>query len=329
MKTGTRLAVYGLGLVVAFGGAFGVSQAVIPQSVVSDWTKGTESNGHGDGHDAAPANASTTAGTTTANNTTSAQDSLKGLSLGQDGYVLSRVLAPARTNEQGQLSFTIQDATGAPVTHFKTAHEKDLHLIVTRSDGSQFRHVHPVLDKESGVWTTPWEWDAAGSYRVFADFTPAAENAQGLTLTRTMQVAGEFAPVAPRPTRVAQVDGFTVSLDGDLVAGSSSKLKLNVTRDGKPVTTLEPYLGAFGRLVALREGDLAYLHVHAEGEEPKPGQTSGPEIAFAAEAPTSGRYLLYLDFQVDGKVHTAEFVLDAAPGAGDQAPDDAAHQGGH
>ncbi|RKW70958.1 heavy-metal-associated domain-containing protein [Galactobacter caseinivorans] len=322
MKTGTRLTVYGLGLVVAFGGAFGISQAVIPSSVVSDWAKGTESNGHGNGHDpaAAPANAKPA---------DTAADSLKGLSLGQGGYVISPVKAPAQAKQQGQLSFTIRDATGAPVTHFKTAHEKDLHLIVTRSDGSQFRHVHPVLDKESGTWTTPWEWDAAGSYRVFADFTPAAENAQGLTLTRTVQVAGEFTPVAPQPSRVAQVDGFTVTLDGDLAAGTSSKLKLNVARDGKPVTTLEPYLGAFGHLVALREGDLAYLHVHAEGEEPQPGQTSGPEIAFAAEAPTAGRYLLYLDFQVDGKVRTAEFVVDAAPTAENQAPDDAAHQGGH
>ena len=34
-----------------------------------------------------------------------------------------------------------------------------------------------------------------------------------------------------------------------------------------------------------------------------------------AEAPTPGRYLLYLDFQVDGQVHTAAFVVDAAAAA--------------
>jgi hypothetical protein len=35
------------------------------------------------------------------------------------------------------------------------------------------------------------------------------------------------------------------------------------------------------------------------------------------EAPTPGRYLLYLDFKVGGEVRTAEFVLDtgAAPAA--------------
>ncbi|SDO04490.1 hypothetical protein SAMN05216368_109124 [Cryobacterium flavum] len=321
MNAGARLALYGLGLVVAFGGAFGLADAVIPTSVVSDWTKGTEMNNHDDGHDS---------GATSVNGSTSATaDNLKGLALGLNGYVLSPVEAPAGIGEPGELSFQIQDASGTPVTEYTTAHDKDLHLIVARSDGSQFRHVHPVLDVSTGTWSLPWEWAAAGSYRVFADFTPAGADASGLTLTRTVQVAGEFAPVAPQPTQVDQVGGFTVSLDGDLVAGSASELMLTITRDGEPVTALEPYLGAFGHLVALRDGDLAYLHVHAEGEEPRAGEISGPEIAFAAEAPTAGRYMLYLDFQVNGQVHTAEFVLDATHGDGATGPDGESHEDGH
>lgn len=321
MNTGARLAVYGLGLAVAFGGAFGLAGAVIPTSVVSDWTKGTEMNGHDGGHDSAA--------TSDNGSTSAAADNLKGLALGLNGYILSPVEAPAGVGEPGDLSFQIQDASGTPVTEYKTAHDKDLHLIVARSDGSQFRHVHPVLDESTGTWSMPWEWTEAGSYRVFADFTPAGGDASGLTLTRTVQVAGEFTPVVPHPAQVAEVDGFTVSLDGDLVTGSASELTLTVTRDGEPVTTLEPYLGAFGHLVALRDGDLAYLHVHAGGEEPKVGETSGPRIAFAAEAPTAGRYLLYLDFQVNGEVHTAEFVLDATHRDGATDSEGESHGDGH
>lgn len=300
MNAGARLAVYGLGLVVAFGGAFGIAGAVIPPSTVTNWTKGTDMNTHTGGHSA-----------TATDQTVSSSDTLKGLSLGLGGYLLSPIEAPARVGETGELAFQIQDAAGASVTEFTTAHTKELHLIVTRSDGSQFRHVHPVLAAATGTWTTPWEWAEAGSYRVFADFTPAADNAPSLTLSRTVQVAGEFTPVAAQPTRVSDVGGYTVSLDGDLTAGSASELTVTVSQSGAPVTTLEPYLGAFGHLVALRDGDLAYLHVHAAGEEPAAGATSGPTIRFAAEAPTAGRYLLYLDFQIDGRVHTAEFVLDA------------------
>lgn len=321
MNAGARLAVYGLGLVVAFGAAFGLAGVVVPASVVSDWTEGAEMNGHEGEHDPSEANAAPSASV--------AADELKGLTLGLNGYVLSQVEGPAGVGEPGELTFQIQDAVGTPVTEYTTAHDKDLHLIVARSDGSQFRHVHPVLDASTGTWSVPWKWAAAGTYRVFADFTPAGADATGLTLTHTLQVAGEFTPVAPQPTRVSEVDGFTVTLDGDLATGSASELTLSVERDGAPITTLEPYLGAFGHLVALREGDLAYLHVHAEGEEPEAGQVSGPDIGFFAEAPTAGRYLLYLDFQVDGQVHTAEFVIDADHGAPTTGADEESHEEGH
>lgn len=318
MNTGARLAIYGLGLVVAFGGAFGIAGAVVPDSVVAGWMKGSEMNGHQEGHGAGsariePATAS----------------ALKGLALGIDGYVLSPVQAPAAVGELGELSFQIQDASGAPVTEYTTAHDKDLHVIVARSDGDQFRHVHPVLNTSTGTWSMPWEWAAAGSYRVFADFTTAGAEASALTLTRTIQIAGEFSPVAAQPTQLDEVAGFTVSVDGEMVAGSSSELTLTVTRDGEPVTTLEPYLGAFGHLVALRDGDLAFLHVHAEGKTPMAGETAGPVIVFNAEAPTAGRYLLYLDFQVNGEVHTAEFVLDAAHSGGPTGSTSGSHSKAH
>ncbi|WP_336708796.1 heavy-metal-associated domain-containing protein [Oerskovia sp. USHLN155] len=318
MRTGARLTLYGLGLVVAFGGAFGVAGAVVPESAVADWTEGSEMNEHGEGHGAESTGA---AG--------GAASGVKGLALGVDGFALSSLDAPAGVGEPGELSFQVRDHAGAPVTAYTTAHEKDLHLIVVRTDGSQFRHVHPVLDEASGTWSIPWEWAAAGSYRVFADFTPAGADESSRTVSRTVQVAGDLVPVEQQPTRTAQVDGYTVTVDGELAAGASSGLTFAVSRGGEPVTALEPYLGAFGHLVALRDGDLAYLHVHAEGADPEAGQTAGPEIAFAAEVPTAGRYLLYLDFQVDGQVHTAELVLDAARGAEPTDPEGGSHPEGH
>lgn len=78
----------------------------------------------------------------------------------------------------------------------------------------------------------------------------------------------------------------------------------------------DPYLGAAGHLVALRDGDLAYVHVHPLAEEP-----SGP-VGFGVEVPSAGRYALFFDFEVDGTVRTARFVADLAPADGD-------HGGGH
>ncbi|WP_454163775.1 heavy-metal-associated domain-containing protein [Gordonia iterans] len=300
MKAGTRLVLYGLGLVVAFAAAFGIARAVVPQTTVDSWNERAAEHGahddaaHDEGTDSHDGHAA------------------DGLSLESGGFMLSTVEAPTTLGADGRLSFQILDRGGVPVTDYAVEHGKELHLIVVRTDGTQFRHVHPELDRNSGTWSLPWRWEAAGAYRVYADFVPAGDGASGITLSQLVEVGGgAFEPVPARPVRTAEVDGFTVTVDGDLVAGSAQTLTLTVARDGRPVTELQPYLGAYGHLVALRQGDLAYLHVHADGAEPAEGQTAGPDLKFAAAAPTEGRYLLYLDFQVDGAVHTAQFVLDA------------------
>lgn len=323
MNAAGRLALFGGGLAVAFAGAFLAAGAVVPGEVVSAWNG--ESVGEEqsmDQHDGS---------TETVEQGEAAAPA--GLSSAADGYLLSPIEAPAGVGHEGRLAFTIERAAdGAPLTAYTTAHEQDLHLIVVRADGSGYRHVHPELDAATGAWSIPWTWDAAGTYRVFADFTPGAEGASGVTLSRTVDVRGDVVPVQPEPVRVDEVDGFTVTLAGDLTAGASSPVSVSVEHDGRPVTALEPYLGAFGHLVALREGDLAYLHVHADGAEPAAGDTAGPEVAFVAEVPTSGRYLLYFDFQVDGRVHTAAFVVDAASaeaGGGAATPSPEETHAGH
>lgn len=305
MNAAGRLGLYGAGVAVAFAGAFGVAALVVPDDVVAAWQDATTDQHTEGGHATAEEDPMTTT-------------VMPGTTLAAHGYALSPVSAPAATGEAGTLSFAILDPDGEPLTAFETSHEKDLHLIVVRSDGAGFRHVHPTLDEATGTWSIPWTWEAAGTYRVYADFVPDVEEGPGsVTLTRSVDVAGELSPAPATEVRTTdRVDGFDVAIDGILAAGGGSELTITVTRDGRPVTGLEPYLGAFGHLVALRDGDLAYLHVHAEGEEPGPGDTAGPAISFVAEAPTAGRYLLYLDFQVDGQVHTATFVLDARAGDG-------------
>ncbi|MFT4230325.1 MAG: heavy-metal-associated domain-containing protein [Microbacterium sp.] len=303
MNAAGRLGLYGAGLAVAFAAAFGVAALVVPDSAVAEWTESAQESDEHSGMETSE---------------TEETEVLPGLSLSAYGYALSTVDAPTAIGEEGTLSFQILDAAGDPLTAFKTEHDKELHLIVVRTDGTGFRHVHPTLDADSGTWSVPWTWDAAGTYRVYADFVPDVEDGPDkVTLTRAIDIAGDVTPEPATETSTTdEVDGFEVSIDGTLTAGSSSDLTITVSRDGEPVTTLEPYLGAFGHLVTLREGDLAYLHVHPLGDEPEAGDTGGPEIEFAAEAPTAGRYLLYLDFQVDGQVHTAEFVLDAVHGDG-------------
>lgn len=140
-----------------------------------------------------------------------------------------------------------------------------------------------------------------------ADFTPTGSGRT--TLGVDLVAPGTFEPVTHAPSRIAQTDGYTVDLAGDLVPGQASPLTLTVNNEGRPVTDLQPYLAAYGHLVALREADLGYLHVHPEGS-PGDGRTpAGPAIEFVAEVPSAGSYRLFLDFQHDGVVRTAEFTV--------------------
>ncbi|MFC8045908.1 hypothetical protein [Nocardia sp. NPDC057353] len=283
MSDRLKLAGFGVALVAVFAVALGIGKLAAPDS-----------------EPAAPAAA-------------------PGLADSADGYTLTAIEAPGEPKAPGALRFRITDRDGAAVTRFATRHDEKLHLIVVRSDGAGYRHVHPAMSPD-GVWSIDWSWAEPGSYRVFADFAP--EGADELVLSRTVEVAGAVAPQpVPPPAAVARVDGYEVTLTGDL-STAGSELRFTVRRNGAPVTDLEPYLGAYAHLVALRAADLAYLHVHPEGEV---GRTPpGPEVAFHAEAPSTGDYLLYLDFKHGGRVHTAEFTASVA-----EQPSDDGHGNEH
>ena len=238
-----------------------------------------------------------------------------GLMVSEGGYTLALRDSVARAGHDREISFVIEGPDG-PVTAYDVEHEKRLHFIAVRRDFTGFQHVHPRLS-DDGTWTTDLDL-TPGQWRVFADFKPTRGGA--LTLGSDLSVPDMSVPggtdsvAVGQATRTATVDGYTVELTGDLVAGEHSMLKLRVTHDGRPVTDLQPYLGAYGHLVALRGGDLAYLHVHPDGE-PGDGKTeSGPEVEFGAEVPSDGTYHLYLDFKHDGVVRTAQFQLDATAG---------------
>ncbi|MFE5505466.1 hypothetical protein ACFQ73_23110 [Amycolatopsis japonica] len=231
-----------------------------------------------------------------------------GLASTQGGYTLAPTTTKLIPGATAPFTFRILGADGKPVTAYDVEHEKRLHLIVVRRDTAGFQHIHPELG-DDGTWSVPLTIADAGVYRVFADFKPSG--GEGITLGVDLFAGGDFRPVEYRTSRVAEVDGYRVHLDGELTPGMPSKVTLTVAKDGRAVTDLQPYLGAYGHLVALRGGDLAYLHVHPDGE-PGDGRTAaGPEVTFFAGFPTAGTYRLFLDFQHEGKVRTAEFTVTA------------------
>ncbi|MFI1990958.1 hypothetical protein [Actinoplanes sp. NPDC020271] len=298
MNTAGKLGGFGLGLAAVFTAALGLGHVAGP-------TRAAEPSAAHAGH-TTPAAAAEPAGALPA-----------GLQISQDGYRLTP-LTTLSTGAPQDFRFQITGPDTRPVTGYTTSHDKDLHLIVVRRDLSGFQHVHPALGAD-GTWSVRLAVPAAGQYRVFADFQPTGHD--GLVLGADVPAAGDYQPTPlPVASRTTTADGYTVTLTGDLTPGTSSQLTLSVSKDGRPVTDLQPYLGAYGHLVALRDGDLAYLHVHPDGQPSDGRTTAGPDVAFQAEVPSTGAYRLYLDFQHDGKVRTAEFTAVAGTVTGVPSP---------
>ncbi|HEV2814387.1 MAG TPA: hypothetical protein VGW10_14120 [Solirubrobacteraceae bacterium] len=193
-----------------------------------------------------------------------------------------------------RLAFRIVDARGATVKDFDVAHEKRMHLIVVRRDLTGFQHLHPEQAAD-GTWTTDVRLDDAGSYRLFADF---ARDGSPHTLASDLRVDGDadLRPLPAPATTAVSDGGYDVRLERD-----GSLVRFAISRDGTPIET-EPYLGAGGHLVALREGDLAFLHVHPEEDG----------VSFETELPTAGRYRLFLQFQHEGRVQTVAFTQEVS-----------------
>lgn len=313
MSVAARLSAFAAVLAVAFGGAAlagaaigGDGREAPPAPHGAD--HGAASAVHGDGHSDGAASV--------ADREAASAHEVAGLSTHDGGLRLDLARTRVEPGVAVPFSFRVLDARGRALRDFDVDHDKRLHLIVVRRDTATFEHVHPRMAPD-GTWSVDLDLRRAGAYRVFADFTVEGRKR---TLGADLLVPGEFdARSFTRVSREAATAGLDVALRGGTPrAGRESTVTFAVSRDGTPFDGLEPYLGAKGHLVALREGDLAYLHVHpvesgeahAHADGSRGTEGHGDEIAFAATFPTPGRYRLFLDFKAGGQVRTAAFTIE-------------------
>jgi hypothetical protein len=238
-----------------------------------------------------------------------AADPVRGLAISADGMRLELEKTELPRGDEAEFSFRILSSDGEPVREFEVEHSKRMHLIIVRRDLTGFQHLHPRLGAD-GTWRTTVRIPAAGSYRVFADFKREGE-AQTLAADLAVDGPVDWQDLPPAATSTRTSDGYEVRMEGGHSAGREAQLRFTVLRDGAPVA-VEPYLGAGGHLVALREGDLAYLHVHPGGrpEESGHGGQDMEPVSFSTRFPSEGRYRLFLQFKHEGRVHTAAFTRE-------------------
>ena len=237
-----------------------------------------------------------------------------GLAATASGFTLvpSSTASSLPSGQAVSLSFRITDSSGMALTSYQDDQTKPMHFYTVRSDLAGFQHVHPTMAAD-GTWTARLAAMEPGTYRAYASFITKTSGgmATALVLSKQFTVAGmAMTTTLPAASASTQVDGYTVTLSGDLMAGMEHTLTATVTRNGAPVTDLQPYLDTYAHLTAFHEGDLAFAHLHPQGAVN--GDHGGPTLTFDAQMAKSGNYRLFLQFQTGGVLHTAAITLHVA-----------------
>ncbi len=231
---------------------------------------------------------------------------------GHDGGQMESMLmvttdpAAVKPGEPVTLNLMIHDETGAVIKDFETVHEKKLHLIIVSDRMDRFAHIHPEIDSAGNI-TGTYAFPTAGMYRLYADHKsaggkPAAPIAE-------VNVAGTPPPMtALVPNAPGRVKGD--ELEADIVvengrAGGTTRISLTLfDAAGRPVSDLQPYLGAMGHLVVLSGDGRQYVHSH-----PLEGRSPGGALAFEAHFAHSGIYKGWAEFRRSDAIHDVPFVV--------------------
>ena len=279
MSAPARLGLFAALLVLVFAGAAAAGAVV---DVDRSTEPAGEAAGHGDEMGAM------------------APDPVRGLAVSDAGLTLEPVEAPTAPGRAGELAFRITGKDGRVVRDFDVEHTKRMHLIVVRRDMTGFQHLHPTPARRRHAGRRPSRCPRPAPTACSPTSPWTARRGRWRPTSRSAATSG--AVPLPAPARTTRPATCACTSTRARAAPGSRPSCASPSRAAASPSQVEDYLGAKGHLVALREGDLAYLHVHAEEDR----------LAFEATFPTPGRYRLFLQVQVDGRLHTVEFTQEVA-----------------
>ncbi|WP_026573554.1 hypothetical protein [Bacillus sp. UNC438CL73TsuS30] len=207
------------------------------------------------------------------------------------------------------ISILIRDKSNKPIQAFETVHTKKMHLIIVSKDLSYFSHLHPKY-KGNGEFNISTAFPAGGDYQLIAEVTPKGGGDNSVE-KHWLHIDGPIPkskPLIPDQKLTTMVDGLKITLSFDhLMAEMNSNMTFMIrdAKTNKPIKNLQPYLGALGHAVAIKDDLQEYLHIH-----PMTTKGNGPKVTFMTYFPQKGIYKIWGQFQYQGRIIVAPFIVD-------------------
>lgn len=231
-------------------------------------------------------------------------------------------LQNARNLKPGEVTLAFKlygvDAHEFGPDDLNVAHEKLMHLILLRDDATGFQHLHP--EYQDGRWRVLTTIANQGLYQMYVDIEPKEESPVVLRVPVTIGGATQqpqFPSVSANMS--ATIDGLqaTLQLASPLKTEEHANLTFALTRNGTPVTQIDPYLGAYGHVVVIRHGDPDdFIHGHPVTDS----RPTDGKVVFESEFPLKGTYTIFAQFSINGQVRT--FPITVSVDREGQAPAD-------
>jgi hypothetical protein len=190
-----------------------------------------------------------------------------------------------------------------------------MHIIIVGEDLSYFAHIHPTFETSNSNFTINHTFPESGNYKIWVDFKPK-DGSQTLVAFK-LNVTGN--PVHNLISLVKDKQ-YTKDIDGNHQVSLTIPKEIRINEDvdisfsildafGNPITDLEPLMGAGGHSVIVSQDVRQFLHVHPS-EEVQSNWRGGPAVFFKTKFTYPGLYKAWGQFQHQGKIITADFILE-------------------
>ncbi len=226
--------------------------------------------------------------------------------------------APPAQFKPVRFTLTMRTASGKPIApeDLLVAHTRKLHLLIVDPTLLDYQHIHPEPGRRAGEWVFTLTPERVGTYRVFADFTPAA-TVRGLYAAADFNVPGLVPRVARETNQTYEAGGYIFTLETPSLfqvrKPADLRFRMERKEGGGPVE-LRPVMGAFAHLVAFDEERSGFAHLHPnETDLNRPPAAARPELTFKITIPQSGRYVIWAQVNLAGTVTFVPFWIDVLP----------------